>query len=141
MTDQNTFVAVDSLVANEFHVELDGTALQGIFRISGLTPFKLDASGSPVNEPFLLSKMVQRDGNNPFNTWLRETTAARGADRPRRTVSVVAIDDGTETRRWTFSGAFISGVTYSAFDSASNEMVEENVTIAYDSVEETFPAS
>lgn len=147
MADENTMVAVDSLVANEFRVDLDGEKLSGVFRVSGLVTFRLDITGGEsgmerLRVPVQLTKMVQRDANNKFNKWLRETTSTRaGSTRPRRTLSIVAVDDGVETRRWTLSGAWISEVAYSAFDSASSEMVEEIVTIHYDSLEETWPAT
>ena len=86
-------------------------------------------------------KMVQRDGNNAFNRWLRETTGTQDGARPTRTVAVVAIDDGVETRRWTAKNAWIIGVSYSDFNSASFEMVEETVTIQYETLEETWPAT
>jgi hypothetical protein len=143
MTDaENTFLAIDSLCANEFAMEIDGESIDGIFRVSGLTTFKLDTvTLKPVQEPFQLVKMVQRDGNNAFNRWLRETTAAKDGSRPTRTVAVVAIDDRVETRRWTATNAWISAVNYSDFNSASFEMVEEAVTIQYESLEETWPAT
>ena len=37
---ENTFVALDSLCANEFALEIDGEPIDGIFRVSGLTTFK-----------------------------------------------------------------------------------------------------
>lgn len=138
-SDNNpTWVAVDSLVANEFAVEIDGTTVLGVFRVAGLTSFKLDENQQRVYEPFQIVKMVQRDGNNVFNTWLRES--AEGT-RPRRRVSVIAIDDGVETRRWTAVNAWIGEVAYSAFDTASSEMVEEIVTIHFESMEESWSAS
>lgn len=133
-------VAVDSLVANEFQIQIDNHAMLGVFRVDGLTTFKLNDKGERVYEPFRIIKMVQRDANNPFNTWLRETTAPN-AKKPRRTVTIMAVDDGIETRRWTVKGAWIQQVIYSAFDSASHDMVEEIVTIYYDAIEETFSAS
>ena len=140
MTDENTMVAVDSLIANEFYVELDGEKLLGVFRVNGLTSFKING-GKREFEPFQLVKMVQRDGNNPFNKWLRETVRAVGSDRPRRELAVVAVDDGLETRRWVVNGAWISEVRYFSFDSASSEMVEESVTIHYDGLEEIWSAT
>ena len=140
MTSENTMVAVDSLVANEFHVELEGEKLLGVFRIDGLTTFKID-DGKREFEPFQLVKMVQRDGNNPFNKWLRETVTTMGSDRPRRELAVVAVDDGVETRRWVIKGAWISEVNYSSFDTASSEMVEESVIIYYDDLEEIWSAT
>jgi len=137
-----TLVEVDSLVANEYAVELDGEVLIGVFRVSGLTPFKLSPTNESIKEPVILSKMVQRDGNNTFNKWLRETVAARHSiERPTRTLAVVAIDDGVETRRWTLNGAYITEVSYSDFDSASSEMVEEIVTIQYADIDESWSAT
>ncbi len=143
---QDTMIAVDSLVANEFAVELDGETLTGVFRVSGLTTFKLTSHGSEttmerVREPFTLVKMVQRDGNNPFNKWLRETVTKTSGSRPRRDITVMAVDDGVETRRWAFRGAWISEVRYSDFDSSTTEMVEEIITIHYDSLTESWPAT
>jgi phage tail-like protein len=138
-------IAVDSLVANEFEVEIDGEKLLGVFRVSGLTPFRIEVQSAEtahrIHEPFQLVKMVQRDGNSPFNKWLRESVATKSGPRPRRTVSVVAIDDGQETRRWTLRGAYITQVSYSSFDTASSEMVQEIITLHYDEVEETWPAT
>jgi hypothetical protein len=141
----NTIVAVDSLVANEFEVHLEGERLLGVFRIMGLTPYKIDLhapNSGLIREPFQLAKMVQRDGNSPFNRWLRETVSDReGRGRATRTLAIVAIDDGVETRRWTVKGAYIIGVTYSPFDSGSSEMVEELVTVHYEDIEESWPAT
>ncbi len=138
----NLFVEVDSLVANEFAVEVDGSRLTGVFRVGGLTTFKLNADQKVQTIPFTLSKMVQRDGNNAFNKWLRETIAAKHSiERPTRTVAVIAIDDGVETRRWTFTGAFITEVNYSDFDSGSSEMVQESVTVHYAEVNESWSAT
>lgn len=140
-------VAVDSLVANEFKVEINGETILGVFRVGGLTTFKLDMQGGEtaakqVRPPLQLVKMVQRDANNVFNKWLRETIGTGpGHSRPRRTLSVVAVDDGIETRRWTAKGAWISEVSYSQFDTGSSEMVEEIVTIYYDELQESWPAT
>lgn len=146
MSNDGVLVEVDSLVANEFTVEIDGEVMLGVFRVSGLITFKLDGAdeshAQPVHPPFVLAKMVQRDGNNSFNKWLRETVSASpGADRPRRTIAVVAVDDGVETRRWTVDGAWISEVRYSEFDTGSSDMVEEIITIHYESLTETWPAT
>ncbi len=137
---------VDSLVANEFEIEIEGEKLAGVFRLSGLVSFKLDGTSEnnmrAVHEPFTLVKMVQRDGNNLFNKWLRESTdATAGSDRPRRTLAVVAIDDGVEIRRWTLNGAWIAAVSYSDFDTGSSEMIEETVTVHYDDLVETWSAT
>ncbi len=147
MADENTTLAihVDSLSANEFAVLLDGERLQGVFRVSGLLPFKLEVKPSLtklVREPFKLSKMVQRDPNLPFNRWLRETIEAKDdIVRPVRTLEVLAIDDGEESRRWTVQGAWISEISYSDFNSASSDLIEETVTIHYDDITETWQTS
>jgi phage tail-like protein len=138
--------SVDSLCANEFAVELDGERVSGIFRVTGLVSFKLETKTSTqmkiLKEPFKIVKMVQRDGNNAFNRWLRESVTAK-ADivRPTRTVAVLAIDDNVETRRWTANGAWISEVAYSEFNTGSAELVEETLTIQYETIEESWPAT
>jgi hypothetical protein len=139
----NRFEAIDSLVANEFALEVDGKRVNGIFRISGLTTFKIAyGSNQIVNQPFKLAKMVQRDGNNPINRWLRETRAAgENAERPRRTLTLLAIDDRIVTRRWTIQGAWISEISYSDFNSASAEMIEETLTIYFNQLDEDFPTT
>lgn len=135
-------VHVDSLSANEFEVLLDGERLQGVFRVSGLLPFKLDVKPSLtklVREPFKLSKMVQRDPQLPFNRWLRDTVASRDdIVRPTRTLEIVAVDDGKETRRWTVKEAWISEISYSDFNTGSSDLVEETVIIHYDDIEESW---
>ncbi len=148
MTDSAlaTIRAIDSLAANEFVVELDGEALAGVFRVSGLIPFKLDVKTTnalkQVNEPFTLSKMVQRDPNNAFNRWLRETVAAK-ADiiRPKRTLTIKAVDDGVEVRQWVVKGAWIGNVSYSDFDTGSGELIQETVAIQWDEVDVVWSAS
>ncbi|MFN8372516.1 MAG: phage tail protein [Anaerolineae bacterium] len=139
----NRFEAIDSLVANEFALEVDGKRVNGIFRISGLTTFKMAyGSNQIVNQPFKIAKMVQRDGSNPVNNWIRETRASNeSADRPRRTLTILAIDDGVVIRRWTAQGAWISEISYSDFNSASAEMVEETLTIYYNQLDEEWPAT
>lgn len=135
-------VTLDSLVANEFGFEINGERVGGIFRIAHLVTFSMDESGKRLFPPFEVSKMVERDGNNLFNRWLRETHAARmSGTRPRRDVTVLAIDDGVITRRWTVKNAWIKEVHYSAFDSASFEMVAETAVILYDDIEDSFPAT
>lgn len=138
-TNMNT---VDSLVANEFAVEINGQVTDGIFGVRGLVSFKIDENGKRVKPAFDIVKMVQRDGNNVFNKWLRETIASRDSDnRPKRDVAIVAIDDGLETRRWTVKGAYITAVRYSDYDTGWSEMVEEIYTIAYSDIEETWSAT
>jgi hypothetical protein len=138
--------AVDSLVANEFAVEIEGERVSGIFRVSGLISFKLDVRTTTslkiLHEPFKIVKMVQRDPNNPFNRWLRETVDAKDDIlRPKRSLAIIAIDDGVETRRWTVREAWISEVGYSEFNTASSEMVEETLTIQYEVIEESWSES
>lgn len=134
MTDQ--IIELDSLVANEFTVEIDGQALTGIFGVQGFVPYQLHA---PTEPRVTITKMVQRDAHNVFNKWLRDAeTNGRNATRE---LAIVAVDDGVETRRWTLKGAYIVSVGYSDFDSASTEMVEERVTIGYSEVEHRWSAS
>lgn len=150
MTDGNEIVpagtlqAVDSLVANEFRLEINGETISGIFRVTGLVSFKLDVKSTTalkrLHEPFKVTKMVQRDPLNAFNTWVRETFRA-DADivRPTRELTIVAIDDGTVVRRWVVRKAWISEISYTDFDTGSAEMIEETVTIQHDGIEDSFP--
>ncbi|GAB1421678.1 hypothetical protein MASR2M15_18590 [Anaerolineales bacterium] len=139
---ENTMYAVDSLCANEFAVELDGKPASGIFSISGLVTYQTDDQGKVISVPFRLAKMVQRNANNAFNKWIRETTGKRSdTDRPRRDLAIVAIDDGVEIRRWEVKGAWIQSIAYSQFNSASFEMMEEILSISYEDIEETWAAS
>ena len=136
--------AIDSLVANEFEMRIEDQVISGIFSISGLVSFKLDVktttSLKKIEEPFVIKKMVQRDPYNVFNTWIRDTfSAGDDIDRPMRTVSIHAIDDGVETRRWTIKKAWISEIKYSDFNTASSEMIEETISIQYDDIEEYWP--
>jgi hypothetical protein len=127
--------AVDSLQSNEFAVELEGVVVSGIFRVSGLTTFNLSAQAHTL----FLIKMVQRDATLPFNRWLKESMEApKSGPRPTRTLAVLAVDDGEETRRWMIEGAFITSVQYSEFDTASGELLEEIITIQYASVTEQW---
>jgi hypothetical protein len=119
---------IDSLLANEFSVEINEAVVSGVFRVAGLTLFK-----ASVDATLTITKMVQRDPALPFNQWLRDTLAANGSVATR-TLTVTAVDDGTPVRRWTFGGARVQDVTYSDFDSAAVEMAEERVVIAYDAV-------
>jgi len=133
---------VDSLSANEFAVELDGARVTGIFRVSGLIPFKLDVKPTltkRVRDPFKLTKMVQRDPESPFNRWVKDTVAARDdIVRPTRQLAVIAIDDGTEVRRWFIKDAWIAEVSYSDFNSGSSELIEETLVIYYEDIEEQW---
>jgi len=138
----NEHVQIDSLIANEFAFEIDGHVVSGVFRISDLHTYATDEDGLRIKPPFEIAKMVQRDGNNVFNQWLRETIDSRDSDvRPRRDVTIVAVDDGVETRRWTAKGAWITEIRYSDFDSSSFEMVAEILVVAYDDIEESWPAT
>lgn len=138
LTSSSSITALDSLQANEFALELAGQVVPGVFRVEGLTSFKLEG-GNVTHPPITIAKMVQRDATLPFSQWIQETMAAgRSADRPRRTLAVVAIDDGEETRRWTLSNATIIEITYTAFDTSSGDLVEEQVTVQFESITESW---
>lgn len=136
-------IELDSLTANEFAVEIEGERVGGIFRVTGLTPFKLDVKPSMtkiVRDPFKIAKIVQRDPNHPFNRWLQDTARSReDIVRPTRRLAIIALDEGTETRRWDIVGAYISEVAYSEFNTGSRELVEEVLTIMYERIEEVWP--
>ena len=140
---QTGLTMIDSLTAHEFAIELDGQRASGILRVSGFFSFKLDVRTTTtlkaMQEPFKLVKMVQRDPNAPFNRWIRESVAAK-ADivRPKRSLAIVALDNGEEIRRWTLASAWIAEIGYSDFNSASGEMVEETLTIRFDDIEEKW---
>lgn len=138
MPEASIMIEVDSLVANEFEVKIGVETLHGLFHIDGLITFKIDESGNRVHPPFRIAKMVQRDGGNVFNQWIKET---RSGDRPRRELVISAIDDGVETRRWTVHSAYITEITYNTFDTGSSEMVEEIATIAYEAIDEAWPVT
>lgn len=135
---------IDSLSVNEFVLEIEGAPIKTVLRITSFFAFKLDVKTTTslklIQEPFKVVKMVERDANAPFNRWIRETTAAQ-ADivRPRRTLALVAIDDGVEIRRWTIKGAWISEVCYSEFNTGSADLVEETITIQYEGIEDSWP--
>ncbi|MDX2162353.1 MAG: phage tail protein [bacterium] len=133
---------VDSLSANEFAVLLNDEAVTGVFRISGFVAFRLDVKPTLIKyeqPPFKLSRMVQRDPALPFNRWLQETVAAKDdIVRPKRTLTILAMDDGVETRRWTVKGAWISEITYSDFDTGTGELMQETVLLQYESIEESW---
>lgn len=135
---------VDSLTANEFRVEINGQTMTGVFSVHGLTSFslKLDENGRPVGvnyPPLVITKMVQQDSSLPFNAWVREAVQARGTVLPTREISVVAMDEGNETRRWVYHQAWISEVTFSDFDTALEYLVEEKIVIRHGGVEEIWP--
>ncbi|MCB9452262.1 MAG: phage tail protein [Anaerolineaceae bacterium] len=139
----NTIQSIDSLSANEFAVELEGESVTGVFRLTGFVPFKLDVNNTTsvkaVREPFKLVKMVQRDPLAPVNSWIRQTIQSRAEIvRPTRTLTIMAIDNGVEIRRWTVNGAWIGEIGYSDFDMASGDLVEERLTIHYEDIVETW---
>jgi phage tail-like protein len=135
---------IDSLSSNEFVVEMDDTAIDGIFKVVGLSPFKLEVKSTsalkPVKDAFQIVKIVRRDPQHPFNVWLRESVNTK-ADivRPTRTLAIIAMDEASETRRWLVKGAWISGVSYSDFNTGSGELVEETLTIQWDDIETVWP--
>lgn len=135
--------AVDSLSANEFAVEVNGQRVTGVFAVTGLSSYHLKMEdGKPVGMDFPtinLTKMVQRDPNLPFNQWTRETVAARGTRLPTRDISVIALDEGVETRRWVYRNCWISSIHFSDFDTALDFLIEEKVTIQHGGVEEVWP--
>jgi hypothetical protein len=137
----STAVQIDSLIANEYRVELNGETVNGVFRVSNLQTYATDGEGNRLKPPFVVAKMVQRDGNLPMNQWLRDTMAARDSgEAVTRDLTILAVDDGVVTRRWIVRGARIINVAYSDFDSSTSIMVEESLTIAYDDIEEEWPA-
>lgn len=143
-SENESIRAIDSLVANEFNIRIDDQPVSGIFAISGLVSFKLDVrtttSLKKLKEPFTITKMVQRDPHNVFNMWIRDTfTAGDDIARPTRTLTIHAVDDGVETRRWTVKKAWISEIKYSDFNTGSSEMIEETISIQYDDIEEYWP--
>jgi hypothetical protein len=141
-TETSQRVMLDSLVSNEFAFEINGERVNGVLHIGHLVTFRLQEDGTRILPPFEVSKIVERDANSVFNTWLRETISGREViSRPRRDVTIVAVDDGVVTRRWTARNAWIREVRYSAFDSTSFEMVAETYVIAYDDMEDSWPAT
>ncbi|MDZ4765099.1 MAG: phage tail protein [Chloroflexota bacterium] len=136
---------IDSLSANEFAVEIEGQRANAILNVTGLITFKLDVKPSltKLERPtFKIGKLVQHDAAQPFNVWIRESTGARDdIVRPQRTLAIVALDEGIETRRWTIKGAWISEIAYSKFDTGSSELIEETLTIQYAQIDELWPAT
>ncbi|KAB2863064.1 MAG: hypothetical protein F9K46_06265 [Anaerolineae bacterium] len=134
--------SVDSLSSNEFVVEIDGERATGIFAVSGLSSYSLKMEdGKPVGMDFpaiVITKMVQQDSNLAFNRWTRETVAARGTRLPTRTVAIIAMDEGAETRRWIYHKAWISNIRFSDFDTALDFLIEEKITIQHGGVEEVW---
>jgi hypothetical protein len=131
-TGSSSVTSLDSLEGNEFHVELNGEVVIGVFRVSGLTSFTTGEF-----PPLVIGKMVQRDANLPFNQWIRATVESKG-EPPVAKLAIVAVDDGEETRRWMLSNARIASISYNTFDTSVSELVEETVTITYDSVFEKW---
>lgn len=133
---------IDSLSANEFAVEIDGERATGVFKVGKFVSFQLDVKPTQIKferPPFTVSRMVQRDPALPFNRWIQDTVKAKDdIVRPKRTLTLIALDDGVEIRRWAVNGAWISAIQYSDFDSGSSTLVEETVTVQYDSIVETW---
>ena len=140
MTEETTGIhAIDSLSANEFHVEINGEVVNGIFGVSGIHVRSVDIESKKlVHHPLTITKMVQQNPALPFNAWTRETLA-----NPTRTVTrelaVVAMDEGVETRRWVYKNAWISQIAFSEFDSARDELIEERLVIQHSGVDEVWP--
>jgi phage tail-like protein len=135
--------SVDSLSSNEFIVEIAGERVTGVFAVSGLSSYSLKLEdGKPVGLEYpslVITKMVQQDPALQFNQWTRETVAARGTRLPTRDVSVVAMDEGVETRRWIYRNCWISGIEFSDFDTDKEFLIEERITIQHGGVEEVWP--
>ncbi|MBN2302955.1 MAG: phage tail protein [Anaerolineae bacterium] len=132
---------VDSLSANEFQVEINGTVVTGIFAVSGLSIRSVDLSTERprlVLKPLIITKMVQRDPELSFNDWTRETLA-NPTSRVTREIAVVAMDEGVETRRWVYKDAWISDIEFTDFDMGSEALIEERLTIQHGGVEEVWP--
>lgn len=131
--------AMDSLSANEFQVEINGELLTGVFGVSGLCSRRVDLeAGKLVNDAVVITKMVQRDPQLPCNQWMRETLDNPTA-KITRDIAVVAMDEGRESRRWTLKNAWISAIEYSDFDTSSDVLVEERLTLQHTGIEETWP--
>ncbi len=140
MKQENSGIqAIDSLSANEFHVEIEGEVATGIFSVRGLCVRHVDmAAGRLTHHPITITKMVQQDPELPFNRWTRETLA-KPTEKITRTIAVVAMDEGVETRRWVYKDAWISEISFSDFDTGSTALVEERLVIQHGGVEEIWP--
>ena len=137
--EQSGIQGVDSLSSYEFQVEINGEVIAGVFGVSGLHIRSVDLSaGKLINKPFAITKMVQRDPNLPCNQWARETLENPTA-KVTREIAVVAMDEGSETRRWVYQDAWISDIEFSDFDSGDDELVEEKLTIQHGGVKEIWP--
>ena len=124
---------LDSLVSNEFAFEINGERVNGVLHIGHLVTFRLQEDGKRLLPPFEVSKIVERDASSVFNTWLRETIAVReSASRPRRDVTIVAVDDGVVTRRWTARNAFPTKVQASDLKADGNEVAIETLELAHE---------
>jgi hypothetical protein len=132
-----SMIELDSLVGNEFEVEINGETVSGLFRIDNFVPVSLQ-DGQRIEVPFYLVKLVQRDPNNPVNRWLKDSASRSNVVR---TVAVKAVDDGVVTRVWTFKNAWISEVRYAGFNTASSDLIEEIIAINYDSVSEEWTST
>ncbi len=141
-TDSSTGIkALDSLSANEFHVEIDGAIATGIFGVSGIVSRSVDINaGRLINAPITITKMVQQDPELPFNRWTRETLT-NPTTRVTRQIAVVAMDEGRETRRWVFKDAWISDISFSDFDTSRDELIEERLVVQHHGVEEIWPGA
>jgi hypothetical protein len=130
---------MDSLSANEFAVYLEEMPLRGVLRVMEFKPFKLDVKPTTalkaLKDPFKLVRLVESDPASPVNKWLVESVNAQADfDRPRRDLTLVAVDEGVPTRQWLITGAWISEASYSSFDSSSREFVEETLTIQWEAI-------
>lgn len=135
--------SVDSLSSNEFVLEISNERVSGVFSVTGLSSYALKLEdGKPVGmeyPPLVVTKMVQQDAALVFNEWTRETVAARGTRLPTRDLSVVAMDEGVETRRWVYRNCWISNIDFSDFDTGLEFLIEEKITIQHGGVEEVWP--
>lgn len=135
--------AVDSLSSNEFVLEINNQRVSGVFSVTGLSSYALKLEdGKPVGmeyPPLMITKMVQQDATLVFNEWTRETVAARGTRLPTRDLSIVAMDEGMETRRWVYRNCWISNIEFSDFDTGLDFLIEEKITVQHGGVEEVWP--
>lgn len=140
MTEEQAGIqAMDSLSAYEFQVEINGDIMAGVFSVRGLQVRSVDiVNRQMVNQPLMITKMVQRDPDLPANQWTRETLA-NPTSKVTRELAVVAMDEGIETRRWVFKDAWISDISFSDFDTGSQELVEERLVIHHGGVVEVWP--
>ena len=136
---QSGVLAIDSLSANEFQVEIEAEIATGIFSVSGLCVRYVDVdAGKLIFRPIIISKMVQQNPDLPFNRWTRETLA-NPTNRVTRNIAIMAMDEGVETRRWVLKEAWISEIAFSDFDQGSRELVAEQLTIYHNGIQEIWP--